>query len=117
MAVLVADVQKIINGNVPDDKVQAAIDKATIIIDELYSECLPDPGETIYDTALCLYSAHLLYTWGFGLPKTSSAVGDVSTGKSQGVNLGDKTGLSPYFIEFQKLLNCPEDAGPYLTSI
>lgn len=51
---------------------------------------------------------------GYTIPIINASVGDVSVGKGNAVNLGDKTGLSPYFLEFRGLLNCP---GDFVTSI
>ena len=107
----------IVPGKIPAATLAAAIADSIAILDKVYAECLPTNDQTCLDLIRKYYAAHLLYTWGFALPNISSSVGDVSTGKGGAINLGDKTGLSPYFIEFNKLLQCPEEAGAFITSI
>jgi hypothetical protein len=104
-------------GKIPQSKIDEAQTIAAITLDKLYSTCFDKTDEACYNLLLKYYTAHLLYTWGFGLPIISSSVGDVSVSKGGNVNLGDKTGLTPYFIEFQKLLNCPEGSGEFVVTV
>lgn len=103
-------------GQIPAETLQSARDAAELTVNKVYGVCLPSDKDCL-DLIYRYYTAHLLYIWGFALPVISSTVGDVSTAKGAPVNLGDKTGNSPYFIEFKKLLNCPDGSGDFLTSI
>jgi len=103
-------------GTIPADTVTQAETDAETILNEAYAGCF-DPGDTAYFAILRrFYAAHLLYIWGFSTQLISSSVGDVSMTRGT-VNMGDKTGNSPYFMTFKQLLRCPEDSGEFLTSI
>lgn len=108
--------EDMIEGEVPADTLTEAQNDAVIIISKSYANCLPSSG-AVYDLAVKYYSAHLLYAWGFATPVISSSVGDVSISKGNPMNMGDKVGASPYFFEFQKLLDCPDGSGDFLYSV
>lgn len=100
---------------IPADRITKAEELAVLTLNKVYAECLPEDLECL-KVVQDYYASHLLYLWGFGLALTSSSVGDVSKGNSGVPTYGNKEGMSPYFVEFEKLLTCPDDTGDFLTS-